>query len=211
MPQLPPELEPAYKKFSIQSKLYDAGKITLDEFRKGYTEFVAEGAKLGVTISIYDAANERNPAYPEGNNSNRDGFTYTAAHPKFKKFQNVLKPATILAINKWHKWISTKWDKDSFVYDDPRMQCLDTTIHKLIDELFDHEQRKVDFMHKGADILLFFMKEDSYYSARIFALLNRLPFFTLTQTEIENIDTFTKGVSAMNMFTGKPADIKKQE
>ena len=202
MPQLPPELEPAYVKFANLNKLHQAGEITQEELKAGYEEFVAEGAKLGVTISIYDAANERNPAYPVGNNSNRDGFTYTAAHPKFKIFQNVLKPATIKAINKWHSWISTKWDKDAFVYDDPRMQCLDTRVHELINELFDHQQRKLDFMHNGADILLFYMKEDSYYSGRIFALLNKLPYFVLKQCEADNINTFTDGVNSMDMFTG---------
>ena len=206
MPQLPSELEPAYIKFANIKKLRDDNLITVDEFKKGYEEFVAAGAKLGVTISIYDAANERNPAYPVGNNSNRNGFTYTAAHPKFKTFQNVMKPATIVAINKWHKWISSKWDKDAFVYDDPRMQCLDTRIHELIDELFDHEQRKLDFVHKGADIMLFYMKEDSYYSGRILALLNRLPYFVLKQCEADNINTFTKDVHSMNMFTGAEAE-----
>lgn len=205
MPQLPPELEPAYTKFANLKKLRDDNSITVDEFKKGYGEFVAAGAKLGVAIAIYDAANERNPAYPVGNNSNRNGFTYTAAHPKFKIFQNVMKPATIVAINKWHKWISTKWDRDSFVYDDIRMQCLDIRIHELIDELFDHEQRKLDFVHKGADIMLFYMKEDSYYSGRIFALLNRLPYFVLKQCEADNINTFTEGVGSMNMFTGTEA------
>ena len=206
MPQLPPELEPAYIKFANLKKLREDDQITVDEFKAGYEEFVAAGAKLGKTISIYDAANERNPAYPAGNNSNRDGFTYTAAHPKFKIFQNVMKPATIAAINKWHKWISTKWDKDAFVYDDPRMQDLDKSVHGLIDELFNHEQRKLDFMHNGADIMLFYMKEDSYYSSRIFALLNRLPFFILKQIEIDNINTFTEGVSSMDMFTGTEAE-----
>lgn len=205
MPQLPPELEPAYIEFANLKKLRDDDLITVDEFKAGYGEFVAAGAKLGVTISIYDAANERNPAYPAGNNSNRDGFTYTAAHPKFKIFQNVMKPATIVAINKWHKWISSKWDKEAFVYDDPRMQDLDKSVHGLIDELFDHEQRKLDFMHKGADIMLFYMKEDSFYSSRIFALLNRLPIFMLKQIEIDNINTFTKGVHSMDMFTGAEA------
>jgi len=203
MPQLPKELHPAYAKFNNLSQLRKDGLITVEEFKQGYEEFVAEGAKLGVTISIYDAANERNPAYPVGNNSNRNGFTYTAAHPKFKIFQNVMKPATIAAINKWHKWISSEWDKDAFIYDDLRMQDLDDRVHALIDKLFNHEQRKIDFMHKGADIFLFYMKEDSYYSARVFAMLNSLPFFALTQTEIDNIGTFTEGVHSMDMFTGK--------
>lgn len=206
MPQLPPELEPAYIEFANLKKLRDDNLITVEEFKKGYEDFVAAGAKLGVKISIYDAANERNPAYPIGNNSNRNGFTYTAAHPKFKIFQNVMKPATIVAINKWHKWISTKWDEGAFVYDDPRMQDLDKSVHGLIDELFDHQQRKLDFMHKGADIMLFYMKADSYYSSRIFALLNRLPFFVLTKTEIDNINTFTEGVRSMNVFTGAEAE-----
>ena len=176
---------------------YLRGDISIDQL-------VSAGKLMGVTVAPYDPVDGRNAIYPVGNNSNRIGFTRTLVSPLGKKFQGVLKPAIIATINKMHKWICGDWDKDAFVYDDPRMQILDTNLHEYIDEYFDHEQRKIDFMHKIIDICLFIAKEDIYYSARMFDMANKLPFFILTPDEIENIQTFTKGVGSIDQFTMKP-------
>ena len=190
MMKLPLEFRPIYA-------AYLKGDITIEELTK-------QGKKLGVTVAPYNPIDGRNPIYPKGNNSNRIGFTHGLQSPLGKKFQGVMKPAMIVFINKMHKWICGEWDKDAFVYDDPRMQVLDENIHGHIDELFDHEDRKLDFMHKIADICLFMMKEDCYYAPRAFDLINRLPLFILTASEIENIETFSKGVSSVDQFTMKP-------
>jgi len=84
------------------------------------------------------------------------------------------------------------------------MQVLDSNLHGYIDEYFNQEPRKLEFMHKIVDICLFIMKEDIYYSARAFDMANKLPFFILTPSEIENIETFTNGVMSVDQFTMKP-------
>ena len=187
MPALPAEFQPVYDSF-IRGEIY-------------FHEMVKQGEKMGVTIAMYDPVHDRNPVYPIGNNYNRVGFTHSLSSVKGKLFQNVMKPAIITLINKMHKWVVGEWDHDAYIYDDPRMQVLDENIHGYIDEFFDQEQRKLDFMHKIADIGLFILKEDIYYSARAFDMANKLPFFVLTTHEQENISTFTEGVGAVDQFT----------
>ena len=204
MSLLPEALRPAYMEFMTANELCKAGKITQEEYENRYKKFVADGAKLGVTIAMYDEANERRPKYPVGNNQNRSDFTYGPKHKLWQTMQRKLKPATIKAIGYWHGWISKDWDKDSYVYDDPRMQVLDKNLHDFVDKYFDHQDRKLKFMHQAVDIALWFMKEDIYYAARFFAMANNLPFFMLTPLEQENIATFTRGIEEVDAFTGKP-------
>lgn len=203
MSRLPAALEPEYTKFVQANELRKRDKITQEEYTECYNKFVEAGKKLGVTISMYDAANERRPKYPVGDNSNRSDFTYGPENKKWQTMQRVIKPAMIAIINKMHKWVLTKWDEDAYVYDDCRMQVLDKTAHDFIDRHFDHQNRKLDFMHKGADICLFFMKEDIFYSSRIFHMLNSMPFFILTQEEQENIAIFSRGIEEVNAFTNE--------
>ena len=223
MPPLPLDFKPIYDQFQT-------GKITFDEM-------VELGAEIGVKIDTYDPVTERNPAYPEGNNDSRAGFTHNIHLAKVgRQFQSKLKPMIIKCIDysyailkyinnkpiiskpmmyiasiplnkivtRMNKWALQKWDEDSFVYDDTRMQVLSENIHGYIDEFFDHQERKLQFMHKCADICLFMLKEDIYYRARAFDMMNQIPSFTLTEQERENIDTFTKGVEVVSQFDLKP-------
>lgn len=203
MPRLPIELEPAYAEFTKMNELRKQGKITQEEYAEHYNKFVEAGRKLGVTIAMYDEAKERRPGCPVGDNSNRTGFTYGPANKKWQTMQGIMKPAIITIINKMHKWILTKWDKDAYVYDDKRMQVLDEFAHGFVDQYFDQQGRKLDFMHKAVDIGMFILKEDIFYAARIFLMLNCMPFFILTQEEHENIAVFTKGVNEVCVFTNE--------
>jgi hypothetical protein len=203
MSQLPIELKPALEHFNAITLLYNNKEISKEKFQEEYDAFVAFGAKFGLTIAMYDEANERRPKYPVGNNQNRSDFTYGPKHKLWQTMQRKLKPATIKAIGYWHGWISKDWDKDSYVYDDPRMQVLDKNLHDFVDKYFDHQDRKLKFMHQAVDIALWFMKEDIYYAARFFAMANNLPFFVLTPLEQENIKTFTRGIEKVDGFTGK--------
>lgn len=205
MPQYPASFQNAYNKFLVSQVKYNQGKIEYSEFEAAYKELEAEAHKTGLNIAMYDESNERRPRYPVGDNSNRSNFTYGPKNKKWQTMHRIMKPAVIAGINKMHKWVSTKWDKDAYVYDDCRMQILDINVHGFIDRYFDHEDRKLDFMHKGADICLFFMKEDIYYASRIFHLLNGMPFFILKQEEHENIATFTRGIDNVCGFTNEPA------
>lgn len=223
MPQLPMEFKLIYDQFQT-------GKITFDEM-------VALGAEIGVKIDTYNPVTDRNPAYPEGNNDSRAGFTHNIHHSSVgNSFQGKLKPTMIKCMNygyavlkyinnkpiiskpilyiasipfnkvvsKMNTWALQKWDEDSFVYDDQRMQVLSENIHGYIDEFFDHQERKLQFMHKCADICLFMLKEDIYYRARAFDMMNQIPTFALTEQERENIVVFTKGVEVVDQFTMEP-------
>jgi hypothetical protein len=190
MPMLPVEFQPVYDSFA-------RGEISFQEMQ-------SKGAELGVTIAAYDPVNGRNPIYSEGNNNSRVGFTYGLRSAKGKTFQHVLKPAIIKIIDKMHKWIVGEWDSAAYEYDDPRMKVLDMNVHNYIDDTFDHEDRKLDFMHKIADIGLFLLKEDIYYRARAFDMCNKLPYFVLSTHEVENIKTFTRGIGTADQFTMEP-------
>ena len=210
MPKYPAEFQNAYNKFLVSQVKYNKGDIEYHEFEAEYKELEIEAHKAGLNIAMYDEANERRPQYKSGDNSNRTNFTYGPANKKWQTMHRVVKPAVVVIINKIHKWILTKWDNDAtkgdnnaYVYDDSRMQILDESAHDFINKYFDQQDRKLDFMHKGVDICLFFMKEDIFYSSRIFLMLNNMPFFVLKQEEQENIDTFTCGVEQVCGFTNE--------
>jgi hypothetical protein len=184
--------------------LYNNKEISKEKFQEEYDAFVAFGAKFGLTIAMYDEANERRPKYPVGNNQNRSDFTYGPKNPLWQTMQRKLKPWTIKGIHFWHGWLIKRWDKDAFVFDDPRMQVLAKNLHDFVDVNFDQQNRKLDFMHEAVDIGLWFLKEDIYYAARFFAMSNNLPFFVLTPDEIENRKLFVNGVELVDGFTKKP-------
>ena len=203
MPKYPAELQNAYNKFLVIQVKYNNGEVEYTEFEAAYKELEIEAHKSGLNIAMYDEANERRPQYKSGDNSNRTNFTYGPANKKWKVMQGVMKPAIITLINKVHKWVLTKWDKDAYVYDDRRMQVLDGFAHGFVDQYFDQQNRKLDFMHKAVDIGMFILKEDIFYAARIFLMLNCMPFFVLKQEELENIEVFTKGVNQVCGFTNE--------
>ena len=205
MPQYPASFQNAYNKFLASQVKYNQGETEYSEFEAAYKELEVKAHKTRLNIAMYDEANERRPRYPSGDNSNRSNFTYGPKNKKFQTMHRIMKPAVIAFINKVHKWVLAKWDKDAYVYDVCRMRILDNAVHDFIDQYFDHEDRKLDFMRKGADICLFFMKEDIYYASRVFHLLNCLPFFVLKQEERENIATFTRGIDNVCGFTNEPA------
>lgn len=141
----------------------------------------------------------RNPGYPVGNNQTRSSFTWHLNSKKGKVFQRVLKPAIIAMINRMHAWVLKSWDPEGFVYDDKRLQCLSENLHGFISTYYDHQERKLTFMHQGVDIGMFIMKEDKYYCARIFYMLNNLPIFQLTASEMVNIEHDWKAQGGMTV------------
>lgn len=203
MPKYPAEFQNAHNKFLVSQVKYNNGDIEYPEFEAAYKELEIEAHKAGLNIAMYDEANERRPQYKVGGNSNRTNFTYGPANKKWKVMQGVMKPAIITLINKDHKWVLTKWDKDAYVYDDRRTQVLDEFAHGFVDQYFDQQNRKLDFIHKAVDIGMFILKEDIFYSSRIFLMLNNMPFFVLKQEEQENIATFTRGIEQVCGFTNE--------
>ena len=162
---------------------------------------MADKRKLVFVIPSDKIDTMRNPGYPAGDNRTRSSFTWHVNSKKGRVFQSVLKPAIIAMIGKMHKWVLKSWDPEGFQYDDPRLQYLDENLHGFIDEYFDHEQRKLDFMNKAADIGLFLLKEDKYYCSRAFHFLNQLPIFELDSSEVVNLKHNWKEQGTINLKT----------
>ena len=188
--------------------LPDSFKPVHDSYMRGdisYTEFVEQADAAGVTVAMH-RVDERHPAYPEGNNSSRVyAFTHYINSIKGNIFQRIMKPWIIRCVDRWHRWIIGDWDSQAFEYDDTRLKILANTAYGAIDEMFDHQERKLKLMRQGTDILLFMLKEDIYWRGRIFAMMNKMPWFELTELEQENIEIFTDGVEVVDNFTMEAA------
>lgn len=131
-----------------------------------------------------------NPKY-EGNNKTRVGFKYNPYHHiKGKFMQGIIKTAVISAINFAHSQILKHYDREAFVYDDERLKKIDEYCKQYIDTNFQNSYPyKSDMMQKVVDIILFFAKEDIYYTARWLDMINGLPRgHELTKEEKENIE-----------------------
>jgi len=161
----------------------NGGEITLQELRQK----LADG---GSDLKVYDKRSERNVNYPDGNNESRNGFIFNPGfHPKGQFFQNVIKKAILAAINFAHSAIVKNYDREAYLYDDSRLRDLNIFLRKYIDANFqDSKPYKSDFMLKLVDILLFLMKEDVYYRARMIDIFANMPRSELTDIEKENIE-----------------------
>lgn len=140
---------------------------------------------------IWNSAKDRNPRYPDGDNRSRTGFLYNPYfHDKGKLLQTLIKPAILASIDMIHKAIVMKYDQEAYIYDDPRLQTFNAYFRAYIKYNFRHTEYKTQFMNKVLDIILFLMKEDSYYRSRFFDMLNQVPKAELTQDELDNINEF---------------------
>jgi len=163
---------------------YSLKKITLEQL----TAVIKEShPSAWVTLA------ERDPQHPEGDNNSRNRFIYNPYHhPKGQFFQNVIKKAIMKAIDFAHGAMLKKYDKDVFVYGDPRLKKLDEFVKQYTQENFKDTPYKIDFMNKITDIALGLAKEDIYYRARMFDMMNRFafmyPIYKLTELELENVN-----------------------
>ena len=83
-----------------------------------------------------------------------------------------------------HQTIGNKYDTDAYVYDDKRLQIFNNVLKSAI-----QDKSKIGvFISQTVDIICFIMKEDIYYTARWFNMLNHIiaayPYgFQLTNNE----------------------------
>jgi hypothetical protein len=152
---------------------HDGGRLTTEQF----TEIVKENQKAGIFW------------IPKGKNESRFGFIHHHVDTlKGRFFQNILKKHILREIDKVHSTGFTKsdinhlrlavttihfswrrgYDKDAFVYSDPRLNALDKYLKEYIssnvDDVYPHDH---DFLFKLIDISLGLAKEDAYYRARL--------------------------------------------
>ena len=178
----------------LQIESENKEKITelLEQFNTGKLNIetlIQKVREQGDKGDFWDYEKTSNPKY-EGNNKTRIGFKYNPYHHVKGKFmQGITKTAVRSTINFAHAYILKHYDKEAFIYDDERLKKIDEYCKRYIDKNFQHAYPyKSDFMIKIIDIILFFAKEDIYYTARWLDMINGLPRgHELTKEEKENI------------------------
>lgn len=179
----------------LQAESEDKDRITelLNQFNTGklnINTFIAKVREQGDKADFWNYETDKNPQYAD-NNKTSVGFRYNPSHHiKGKFFQGVIKTAIKSAIYFGHAQILKHYDRNAFVYDDPRLKAIDEYCKRYIDKNFQNSYPyKSDFMSKVVDIILFFAKEDIYYTARWLDMINGLPRgHELTEMEKENIE-----------------------
>jgi hypothetical protein len=84
--------------------------------------------------------------------------------------KHTIRPMISIAINKIHSGLKGKYDKDIFVYSDPRLLFLDKLGKDFIKE--NVSGSNINLLNKTVDICLGILKEDVYYRVRGLLLLN---------------------------------------
>jgi hypothetical protein len=120
------------------------------------------------TMRKWDAANEPKPDCV--GNGSRNGFLYNCyTHPLGHFFQETIKNGIVAVIKRIHNKEIPRYDKQAYVYDDPRLQLLDKIITDAIEaQIQDTDKdRKRKILAACKDICLFMLKEDIFYRPRI--------------------------------------------
>ncbi len=194
-------------------KEHDRGAITTEQF----TSIVKENQENGVFW------------VPTGKNQSRFGFIHHHVFTsKGRFFQNILKKHILREIDKVHSaglnnsdithlrlavsTIHFSWrrgyDKDAFVYADPRLKALDKYLKEYISSnLVDEYPHDHDFLFKLVDITLGLAKEDSYYRSRLvdFADEFRKTYpDTKIYVDLQTIDQFIREYIITNFHESYP-------
>ena len=184
------------------------GKIRIDKAFKIINEYgidpeyLSLGEQQQVTAFIDQHKKYFESQYAAGDNANREkGFKHNPSHSvKGRFFQDHIKHMIRKAIHLSHWWIVKKYDKDAFVYDDPRMKALDTFIEEFIDKHFQQRAYHLEIMHQIRNIALFIPKEDVNYASPFFVFINKFvkefpDGFELTEKEKYNFRNFHMGTA----------------
>lgn len=181
-----------FGEFQIETENKERITELLEQFNTGKLNieaFIQKVREQGDKGEFWNWETDANPKYKD-NNKTSVGFRFNPYHHvKGKLMQGVGKTAVKSAINFAHALILKHYSKDAFIYDDNRLKKIDTFCKRYIDTNFQHAYPyKADFMNKIIDIILFFAKEDIYYTARWLDMINGLPRgHELTEMEKENI------------------------
>jgi hypothetical protein len=169
---------------------YDAKEITANELS-------AVIQRLGVNVDFWkwNMATEPNPQYV-GNEGSRNYFKWSCFHnEKGKFYQSVIKKVILSAIDMAHKYTIERYNKNQFIYDDPRLKGVNVFAKNYIKKNFQESgDYKIGFMNKIVDIVLgTICKEDIYYRSRFFDMTNAFVReypngFELTKIEKENVE-----------------------
>lgn len=190
-------------------KEIEAGRIERTE--TGYEVSIANRAELFeekklIAVVVVDGEPvEWNPALDpdpriKGNENRGEGAGFLFSpyfHKKGLFFQNVIKKGITKTINLTYNQILRFYDKDAFVFEDPRLKTLRNFCKTYVATYYAEEARggtgiiKLTFMYQFFDIMLFLMKEDIFYRPRFFEFLNNVPRgWDLSEAEIKNLEEF---------------------
>ena len=151
------------------------------------------------TIRRWDMANEPKP--DSVGNQSRNGFLYNCyTHPMGKFFQETIKKGLEAVIRRIHDKEIPRYDKHAYEYDDPRLQAINELLKGMMVKHIDDNDtaRKHQVFGDFIDVIMFMMKEDVFYRARVIKSLEDLAIayqsapdlFTLTQEEAYNYHKF---------------------
>lgn len=120
------------------------------------------------STKLWDMANEPKP--DSIGNDSRNGFLYNCYHHSLGRFfQETIKNSIVAVIRRIHDKEIPRYDKQAYVYDDPRLQELDRILKSAITALIrdDDCERKREILFMLVDICMFMLKEDIFYRPRI--------------------------------------------
>lgn len=134
-------------------------------------------------------------------NQSRNGFLYNCYTTKMGRFfQETIKRWLETGIARIHNKEIPRYDKEAYIFDDPRLKLLHDTLLVLIEKYLndDDKQRKRELVRDISEIWLFMMKEDIYWRRVGIPLLVDLAhtivdnedLFVLTPEESENARRF---------------------
>ena len=172
------------------------------------------------TVRVWDMANEPKP--DSVGNKSRNGFLYNCyTHPLGRFFQNTIKHGILSIIHRIHDKEIPRYDKEAYVYDDPRLRFLDALITKVVEDQIadqDHD-RKQEILLNCKDICLFMLKEDVFYRPRILQAMvdaakeivaNEELLTAVTEYERYNLARFADGKDHAGDFSDLPMEERQK-
>lgn len=168
------------------------------------------------TTRPWDMANEPKPDCI-GNDS-RNGFLYNCyTHPMGRFFQETVKNGILAVIKRIHNKEIPRYDKQAYVYDDPRLKMLDQIITRSVNETINDAdgERKREILSHCKDICLFMLKEDLFYRPRILQAIvkaskeileNEALLTSFTDAEAYNLTRFAAGIDHYGKFEDMPME-----
>jgi len=185
--------------------------------RKAQAPVLVNATMPDGTVRTFDAANEPRPGC-EGNNKSREGFLYNCYfHPLGKFFQHTIKGAIMQTIRRVHDTEIPRYDRQAYVYDDPRLRTLDEILTGAILTLINDTERahKQEILLDLKDICLFMLKEDVYYRPRILQgsvdvakmiIANEQALTTMSDREAYNMARYADGKDHAPDFSDLPME-----
>jgi len=143
---------------------------TVDHFHSNFSSSYTFEGNLKILHSAFETSILKNIQHEQYKQEFMlkalDIFIYSINHQEKleKTFQNIVIKNAILGC---HNWIKRFYDKDAYIFDDPRLSSISDYLKTIIISEF----KTPDVILKAIDIIIFLMKEDIYYRPRWIKIL----------------------------------------